>query len=272
MFGKDATLAALAEKEIELLARKRAVVITLQAAEAAAGNALLGESDGAAELQDVIRLRADINATDTAIATLRSRRADAIKAESLERSSVIRKEAETKRKELGTITGKTAAALKNLSEAQQVSYTEWILSAQPATDDARTFFRPRSLVLRDEIQALEQKADELASSAVPAQGHVELDGVNDDKIVVLAVLNHPSASPSAEFVEEFLRACASDRRIPNRSFGNLQRRVWIAWRDGVIDVGQSSVFVASLARPQASTYGLPVTGTDVNSATFRASA
>lgn len=267
---KKENLETLTQREIEILEQKNRAAQALASAEQAAAAALV-DGDGSKEIEAVARLRAEIAAAENAITLLRARRAEVIGAANRAEAAKLRQRAGAKQQELDGLRAKTAKLLAEISKLEGVEYDVHILELQAATPlgIGAGCAQTRSDSLRGEILALESRATELESAAVPEFGNISLDGVTDNAEVVRAILQHPSAGPSSQAVAGWLTACANHPTVPSRTFGNMPRNIRITWRDGQIDGDNSSVFVPALTPRRLTGNGRDL-GADVAAGTFQA--
>jgi hypothetical protein len=279
IFTKQTELEKLAAMEIELTAKKSNAVAALGSARTAAGLAAV-DGDAESEIAEVVRYRAQADAAETAIGLIRERRGAAITAEYQERARQLRESATGKRRELSALESKTARLLAELSKLEGISYSSDLLEAQAPPEGIIPGFTyclvPRSAILRSEIADTERKAVELESTAVPAAGTLQAEDITTDAEVITRVLLHASHGPSAAAIQLWLERCANNAALPGRSFGMLSRQVRLFWRNGLIDVEQSYIFIPSLAKTLRAVNSIGMVADsqsfDTTTATFRAAA
>jgi hypothetical protein len=269
---EEGGLATLAAKEIEIsvaLTQKR---VALDELEAKAGHALL-DSEGAgndtAITTQVVRARAEINALERALGVVRGMREDVIRRSYLSEAAELRKQTAGMRAELEKIAARSGELLSELSALEGIP-----VACVPATSATGL---SRSVVLSQRMNDLDSDAGILESKKPAVDGSVQLEDATSDDAIVLEVLNNASLSPSAEQTLNWLAACEQGAiaKFNIAGFGELPRRVVIAWRDGQIDVDRSSIYVASLApkvQSQSAAHERGFSHYDVAAGTFRSTA
>jgi hypothetical protein len=243
-----------AEREIELVERRRG-----KGAELARAETFFDDDQVAA----AIRIRSEIAGIDQTVSAVRRARPNAIRAGFRAEAERLKVEAGAKDKELAVLEAKTSTLLASLSDLEGVAFEETILSAQPARAIGTGYAIPRSARLRAEVSHLAQKAADFEGQDVPASGGVELEDVTDDFQIVLAVLKDRTQAPDAAAVESWLGEVAANAAQSGRKPEALWTRIYLQWRDGVIDCRASYAFDATLTRTNHP-YG------PIASATFKA--
>lgn len=260
----------LARKEIELTRTKQLRTRELSEAEHGAGLAYLEERS--TSFDQVIRLRAEIDAIGNAVKTCRTARLEAIKNKFLVIAQQAQREAAEKQGELEKLVEKTTIHLQALSSLENVPYSAYILSCQPAGDlTIHGNHTPKSERLRAEISQLKRRAWELENKKISNAGELDLDDQTNVDTVLIGTLMHESDGPSAQEILSWAEACqaaALKLRGVNAQFGELPRRYRLVWSDGKIDLLGSYVFVKDLAPAFTSALG-EARGFDVAAATFR---
>lgn len=276
MFGKhESVMEELIDKEMRLVSKKQTTIERLKEAERRAGDAFLENDTAGPEVDEVLRFRAEIEAIDRATTTVRERRTDAIVEEYKSEAARLRAEMTQKQKEASELRGKTMKLLQQLSELQDVQFTEQILKVQAL--DGWNFAQPKLFKLEQDVLDLECRAINLEVSKVPEFGTIDLESATSTDEVIKAVLEHRSIGPSAVEVQRWSDAVeAGVRRKRNVGFNNLPRRVRLEWdATGIKD--SSYIYVSGLATKAQSAYSpadgiLPAEGIDISSGTFRLAA
>lgn len=280
-FTNRSALQKIAARMIELQTRKQNLDASIDTAEREAGLAIL-DGDADAELSKVVRLKAERSALDVAIDSLRRQRTEAILAQFREEAAKLRETSRAKAKELADIEAKQE---KLIGQISNLLGAKMIANVDPLQPNAQVTF-PRTTTLATEIADLDRQADKLETQQVPASGRIDVT-VTTDTEVLNAALEYPAEIPAIEVLASWLKGCEV---ASHRTFGDLSRRVVIAWNDGVIDREASQIFVPAFARKWAAVTGHSVRSSasasekaaiadatrtervDVNSGTFRSAA
>jgi hypothetical protein len=265
-------VAWFANRELELLDQKRVRSGAVLEAEKLAGDAFLDGDGNADSVNQVVRLRAEIDAIDRAVHSCRARRLDAIREKYRSDAKVLRLKAREKSAELTALESQTAEHLSALSSLEGVQFTEAILWRQPKGFDfgqPTGYHAPNSQRLRAEFADLEGKASELETREVSSTGGLDLESTTSSAEVILTALLHESESPSAETLQAWLDECeGSALRELKTAFGDRPRRVYVRWNAGAIDRDASHIFCVALA-PVMSGPTMGNSGFNIERATFR---
>jgi hypothetical protein len=273
MFEKnaEAEIGKYAIREIELTHLKEEIASSIKAAEMAAGVALLDAAEGDADpgIDGVLRARAKSTALGGALIACRARRLDAVRAKRGVAAADFLKQAADLQAEAEKIEAKSLKLLASLSELQSIQYTPVLLSRQPMASvpsirlaDPSCYQTPKSEKLRGNAGALETKAARL-QEPLRRDGTVDLESITSTDELALAVLRTEAEVPTAQAILDWAAAC--ERSSRRGVFGDHPRRCRLVWKDGVIDAGESYIFVPALAPRQVGAGGF-----DVAAATFKA--
>lgn len=159
-----------AQKEIELLSRRRAAAAQIVMAESAAGAALLDAQEGdsaSAPADQIQRARSELAQIDAAIRICHSRRLGTIRSKRQADAGALRRQAAELIDQAEKIESRVTKALVAVADAQQTTF------AAPAV--ALGGGVPLSLKLRSEAAALESRAADLESE-LPRHGTLDVEG------------------------------------------------------------------------------------------------
>ena len=243
-----------AQKELALTKRKIELQGSLETVEVEAGVALLdaeesGSSGASASFDKLDRTRGEVRMLAAAITACRARRLETIKTNRASEVAALRKQAADKSAELRSLESKISKALAQLAELDGCDYV-------PSGT-------PRTGALRAQIPHLARVAEDLDQANVPVSGVVDVDGVTTADEVLLTVAAYPAGGPTVEQVLAWLNACEdAARKYRASSFADHPRRVHFVWDVDGIDVRQSVIFCAALAKKQDDGKSIyPETGT-----------
>jgi hypothetical protein len=236
----QAAIVALGQREIELLAQRRAKAADIAAAEQEAGEAFLDAEAGStapgAAVETVLRLKAELSAFDRGLDVCHRRRLEAIKRKWEAEAGELREQAATAQRELEALEAKTAPHLAALSKIEGVPFTGVILRCEP--DGMGGLHVPRSVALQAQLDELPSRILGVERRAFPTSGLIETEGTGIESLLSGLVALEGETPRIGDVLD--WAAAVEGHAGP---FGERFRRYRLAWgadgqilRDSFIDV------------------------------------
>lgn len=268
--SKEKEILKYATKEIELFGRRRAAVEAIEAAEQAAGIAVLDAPEGestAAQTDAIMRAKSEVSAIDAAVRACRQRRLEAIKRKRAAEAVAAHEESDGLRSQIESINSQVSEHLAAVAKLEQTQFAALPLAM--AAD------LPLTQCLQMQIDALERRATALESE-VPRTGGVDVSNVTGTGELIAEMLKHEGDVPTTEDVLSWVVGCEKHGRPGQQTgapdclaFGALLRNFHLVWRDCVIDFSQSYTQVPELIRASQGVYNPSMTVRESGSDLFR---
>lgn len=269
-----AEISKLFHREVELVAATDSKQAELERANTTAGDAAFEGT--ALDVRESMRLLAEIEALERAIATCRGRRREAILKRFAIEAELARASAAQLKEQLDRISKKRAKAIEDLADIEQVPADSISVScAGIAAADSKfstivhagaAHFRFKTDALRSGVMEAEGRANEFTSKQIPGLGRIDVESATSTDDMLAEIAKSETAVPPVGAILEWAAGCARiAQRERNVTFGDRPRRIYLQWRDGAIDAANSYIFVPSLSGGDAATRSIA-------SATFRSTA